>query len=102
MLRFDDPEHPANVPRLEYLQAELIELRSNIDAMVKRGSWQACVAARRLAMQIRAEIDALRNVSDDQPFDPTDLDDIVAQVAAMPDAVFRHPVIVDRVARAAH
>jgi len=92
--------HPADVSKEDYLRTELLLLHESIARMSDSGSWQAVVAARRLAMKIRDEIDALREAAD-ADFDPNDLDDVVATVLKMPDTVFRHPKLRARVKKCA-
>lgn len=91
-------DHPADIPREQYLRTELELLHEELGQMVERGSWQALVAGRRLALQYRNEIDALKATKAADAFDPTSIDDVVSEVAKLPDAVFAHPDIVARVA----
>lgn len=90
-------DHPADVPRETYLRTELFLLHEEIGAMVERGSWQAVVAGRRLALTYRTEIDDLKR-EDPTTFDPHDLDEVVDEILKLPKAVFAHPRIRERVA----
>ncbi len=92
-----DSNHPADIPRDEYLRNELFLLHEEIARMVDRGSWQAVVAARRLALNYRSELDDLAREQATE-FDPTDLDEVIAELLKLPNAVFAHPSIRARVA----
>ena len=89
--------HPADMPRIDYLRRELFLLHEEIAEMVERGSWQAVVAARRLALQYRNEIEDLRKV-ESADFEPQTVDQVVEELAKLPDAIFGHPMIRARVA----
>lgn len=91
--------HPADIDRLSWLRDELSLLQDEIGQMVERNSWQAVVAARRLALSYRDQIDQLVAEKGSDEFEPTTVDEVVAQVLALPDSVFVHPEVIARVAR---
>ena len=94
-------DHPADVTRMQWLREELALLQDEIGQMVDRGSWQAAVAARRLALVYRTEIDDLRKEEDQDQFQPQTIDEIVADLSKLPIGVFSHPAIAALVADAA-
>ena len=97
-MQSNDVDHPANQSVEDYLATELFVLLEDVAKMRHDGSWQAVVAGTRLAMSLRKELDAVREAARAK-VDPSSLEDIVCAVLAMPDEVFRHPLIVERVQR---
>ena len=92
-------QHPADIDRETWLREELSLLQEEIGQMVERQSWQAVVAARRLALSYRDQLDAIRDEKGNEEFEPTSINEIVAEVLGLPDAVFMDSEIQARVAR---
>jgi hypothetical protein len=95
--RPNKPAHPADQTEEDYLRSSLLAIHAEIEEMSKAGSWQAAMAGRRLALTYRKELDDLKR---EQPadFEPTEVDDIIPELLLLPDAVFSHPLIRERVA----
>ena len=91
-------EHPADITREQWLRNQLLKLAEKAEQIEESKSWQAAVAARRLLLQYRNELDDIRREQEiEGDFQPTSIDDIVAELLKLPDAVYRHPDIVKRV-----
>lgn len=91
-------EHPADSSREQWLRTELSELQDDIKAMRKRQSYQALVAARRLALKYKNELDEINKEEEDAEM-PGSLDEVVALMMSFPDAAFSHPDVIARVRR---
>lgn len=90
------PTHPADVSRVDFLRQQLQEIEQNLLDMDESKSWQALVAGRRLALNIRTELDEAKAAAPKE-FEPQTLGDVVAEVLKLPKAVWRHPDVVARV-----
>lgn len=93
-----DSDHPADMARDAWLRLELAMLSDEIAQMVDVGSWQAAMAGRRLALQYRTELDKLAQPPEEE-VDLEDPDQVVAEVLKLPDWVFTHPDVQERVDR---
>ena len=89
-------EHPADLDRESWLRIELAMVQDEVAVMVDAGSYQAAMAGRRIALQLRSELDEIHK---DRPdvFDPVSADHVVGEVLRLPDWVFRHPDVIARV-----
>ncbi len=92
------PDHPADISRKDYLRDQLWLIHEEMAEMLDRGSFQALVAARRLSLAYRTELDDLAR-EETPDFEPRELADVVAEVLRLPDALFADPAIVERVDR---
>ncbi len=93
-------EHPADMSRKDYLRDQLWLIHEEMGEMLEHGSFQALVAARRISLTYRTELDNMAR--DEMPdFEPRALADVVSEVLKLPDALFADPSIVERVAAAA-
>ena len=90
------PTHPADITRVEFLRRQLEELEQNLIDMTASKSWQALIAARRLAVTVRTELDEAKAMAP-KKFEPMHIDDVVAEVLKLPRAVWRHPDVIARV-----
>ncbi len=90
------PTHPADVSRVDFLRQQLQEIEQNLLDMDESKSWQALVAGRRLALNIRTELDDAKKEAPKE-FEPQTLDDVVAEVLKLPNAVFQHPAMLARI-----
>ncbi|MCK5225011.1 hypothetical protein KAR04_09565 [Candidatus Calescamantes bacterium] len=89
-------EHPADLPREQWLRQQLLMCEEETEDAVEAKSWQAVGGLRRLSLQYRNELDNLLKEQDDEE-EPTSLAEVVALILSMPDAAFRHPDVVARV-----
>jgi len=89
--------HSADLERMEYLRRMLAELEADIAEMRVKGSWQALVSGHRQALSLRTELDELQAEQEEEAFDPTDIDQIVAEVLELPIEVLRHPLLIEAV-----
>lgn len=80
--------------REAYLTRKLEEAEDAVATATTDGSWQAAINGQRLAIQIREQLDAVRSAPSE--IDPWDDDQLVEMVLNLPDNVFTHPKLIEK------
>jgi len=80
--------------REAYLTRKLEEAEDAVATATTDGSWQAAINGQRLAIQIREQLDAVKSAPSE--IDPWDDDQLVEMVLNLPDNVFTHPKLIER------
>ena len=80
--------------REAYLTRKLTEAEAAVATATTDGSWQAAINGQRLAIQIREQLDAVKSAPSE--IDPWDQDQLVEMVLNLPDNVFTHPKLIER------
>jgi len=91
----------ADMDRGAYLRHQLVEAHEDIAATRKAKSWTALIHARKYASGVRDQLDEHRVAEQEEGYDPTDIEDLVAEVIMLGDDILKHPSLVDAVALAA-
>lgn len=97
-----DPPEPTEIPnvadisREAYLRESLIQIEAAAFKAMKQGSWQAASSLKRQAGVTRGELDDLRGTVGEE-FDPRNIDHIVERMLQMPEGVWSHPLILERI-----
>jgi flagellar biosynthesis/type III secretory pathway protein FliH len=81
--------------REAYLVRKLEEAEEAVATATKDGSWQAAINGQRLAIQIRDQLDAVRNAPSE--VDPFDSDQLVEMVLNLPGNVLTHPKLLEKI-----
>ena len=94
------PPAESSIKRLEedreaYLLRKLSEAEDAVATATTDGSWQAAINGQRLCIQIREQLDAIRAAPVE--VDPFDRDQLVELVLNLPDNVFTHPMLLERI-----